>query len=121
MPCKKEKHSSKEKGNLRAPVEESMTQDLNEQCQPLNELLKCLEGEDINPSLSNFMEQEELAQVVVVRATPLNIPKRASCGLYKNSGSYEMRLMASKYTRSKYSFTRKCSTVYHPSSHTSEE
>jgi len=28
-----------------------------------------------------------------VRATPLNIPKWASCGLYKNSGSSEMRLM----------------------------
>jgi len=30
---------------------------------------------------------------VTVRATPLNIPKRALCGLYKNSGSGEMRLM----------------------------
>jgi len=57
----------KEKGNLRAPVEEFMTQDLNEQCQPLNKLLKCLEGEDINPSLGDFMEREELAQVVVHR------------------------------------------------------
>jgi len=28
-----------------------------------------------------------------VRATPSNIPKQASCGLYKNSGSGEMRLM----------------------------
>ena len=57
----------KEKGNLRAPVEESTTQDLNKQCQPLNKLLKRLEGEDIDPSLSDFMEQEELAQVVVHR------------------------------------------------------
>jgi len=57
----------KEKRNLRAPVEESMTQDLNKQRQPLNELLKHLEGEDIDPSLGNFMEQEELAQVVVCR------------------------------------------------------
>jgi len=56
MPCKEEKHSSKEKGNLRAPAEESMTQDLNEQCQLLNKLLKHLEGEDIDPSLSDFME-----------------------------------------------------------------
>jgi len=30
---------------------------------------------------------------VVVRATPSKIPKWASCGLYKNSGSGEMRLM----------------------------
>jgi len=28
-----------------------------------------------------------------VRATPSKIPKRALCGLYKNSGSDEMRLM----------------------------
>jgi len=28
-----------------------------------------------------------------VRATLSNIPKRALCGLYKNSGSGEMRLM----------------------------
>jgi len=56
MPHKEEKHSSKEKGNLRAPVEESMTQDLNKQRQLLNKLLKCLEGEDIDPSLGNFME-----------------------------------------------------------------
>jgi len=28
-----------------------------------------------------------------VRATPLNIPKQASCRLYKNSGLGEMRLM----------------------------
>jgi len=28
-----------------------------------------------------------------VRATPLRIPKRALCGLYKNSGLDEMRLM----------------------------
>jgi len=30
---------------------------------------------------------------VAVRATPSNIPKWASCGLYKNSGSGEMRLI----------------------------
>jgi len=30
---------------------------------------------------------------IPVRATPSKIPKRASCGLYKNSGSGEMRLM----------------------------
>jgi len=28
-----------------------------------------------------------------VRATPSNIPKQALCGLYKNSGLGEMRLM----------------------------
>jgi len=32
-------------------------------------------------------------KVRAVRATPSKIPKRASCGLYKNSGSGEMRLM----------------------------
>jgi len=34
-----------------------------------------------------------LAKPIFVRATPSNIPKWASCGLYKNSGSGEMRLM----------------------------
>jgi len=31
-----------------------------------------------------------------VRATPSKIPKQASCGLYKNSGSDEMRLMGDR-------------------------
>jgi len=33
------------------------------------------------------------AVVFFCRATPSNIPKQASCRLYKNSGSGEMRLM----------------------------
>jgi len=37
--------------------------------------------------------QAAALRVVRVRATPSNIPKWASCGLYKNSGSGEMRLM----------------------------
>ena len=32
----------------------------------------------------------------IVRATPSKLPKRASCGLYKNSGSNEMRLMGDR-------------------------
>jgi len=35
----------------------------------------------------------DTANPVTVRATPSNIPKQASCRLYKNSGLSEMRLM----------------------------
>ena len=36
---------------------------------------------------------KETKSFISVRARPSKIPKRASCGLYKNSGSDEMRLM----------------------------
>ena len=35
----------------------------------------------------------QYGNTATVRATPWNIPKWASCRLYKNSGSGEMRLM----------------------------
>ena len=35
----------------------------------------------------------DIKSMLSVRATLLNIPKWASCGIYKNSGSSEMRLM----------------------------
>jgi hypothetical protein len=33
----------------------------------LNELLKCLDQADINPALTDFMEEDEVAQIMVHR------------------------------------------------------
>ena len=43
--------------------------------------------------LHGFSVDEDVVEIHTVRATPSNIPKQASCGLYKNSGLGEMRLM----------------------------
>ena len=42
---------------------------------------------------SSTHTSEEIGPAIVVRATLLNILKQVSCGLYKNSGSGEMRLI----------------------------
>jgi len=52
------------------------------------DLVKVCLGNQLHMLIHNLM-----MNLLLVRATPSKIPKRALCGLYKNSGLDEMRLM----------------------------
>jgi hypothetical protein len=59
--------SSKSKGKARATNKDLVEQEQEEQSEQLRELLHRLNRAEVDPSLANFLEMDEIMQVVVGR------------------------------------------------------
>jgi hypothetical protein len=60
-----ERQTSSTKGKARALNKEILEQEKEERGQQLNELLRRLDRVDVDPALADFMEEDEVAQIVV--------------------------------------------------------